>query len=167
MPAGSQNAAPGRDLGEREQPELRAQPAVVVGAGALEQLEVLLELALGEERRPVHAREHRVRRVPAPVRAGDRLQLERLDPAGARRVRTSAQVGERPVGVQRDGRDGVGGVRVADQVLDQLDLVVLALGAEALERLVGGDVLAHERLVGVDVLAHPRLDPLEVLIADA
>ena len=54
-----------------------------------------------------------------------------------------------------------------DQVLDQLDLVVLALGAEALERLVDRDVLARERLVGGDVLAHLRLDGLEVGVGDA
>ena len=50
----------------------------------------------------------------------------------------------------------------ADEVLDQLDLVVLVLGAEALERLGDGHVLAHERLVGADVLAHAVLDALEV-----
>ena len=139
---------------------------MVVGARLLEPLEVLLELLGGEERRPIHAREHLVARIAAPVRPGDRLELERLDPLRARRVRAAAQIGERTVGVERDGLERVGGVGIPDQVLDQLDLVVLALGLEALERLGDGHVLAHERLVGGDVLAHLRLDPLEVGIGD-
>ena len=53
-----------------------------------------------------------------------------------------------------------------DEVLDQLDLVVLALGAEALQGGVDGDVLAREGLVGGDVLAHLRLDGLEVGVGD-
>ena len=77
-------------------------------------------------------------------------------------MRPAAQVGEGAVGVQRHGLDAL----VADQVLDQLDLVVLLLCAKAVERLGYGHLLAHERLVGVDVLLHPRLDPLEVGVGD-
>ena len=55
---------------------------------------------------------------------------------------------------------------VADEVLDQLDLVVLPLANEALERLADRDVLAHEPLVGLDVLAHLRLDRLEVVLRE-
>jgi hypothetical protein len=73
-------------------------------------------------------------------------------------VRAAAQVGERPVRVQRDRVDAF----VADQVLDQLDLVVLPLGAEALERLRDRDVLSDERLVCADVLAHALLDARQV-----
>ena len=69
-----------------------------------------------------------------------------------------------PVGVERDGVHRVGGIGVLDEVLDQLDLVVLALGAEALERLRHRHVLARERLVGGDVLAHLRLDGREVRV---
>ena len=123
-----------------------------------------LELVLGEERSAVDAREHRAVRIPAPVGAGDGLQLERLDALRAGAVRAAAEVGERAVGVQADGVEWVGGIGVADEVLDQLHLVVLALGAEALERLVDADVLAHEALVGLDVLAHLLLDALEVRV---
>ena len=122
-----------RDLGEREQPELRAEPAVVARLGLLEALEVLLEVLLLEERGAVDAREHRAVGVAAPVGAGDRLQLDRADPAGGRRVRAAAEVEERAVLVEADGVDAL----VADEVLDQLDLVVLALLAEVLDRLRG------------------------------
>ena len=142
------------DLGELEQAELRPEPPVIVGPRALEPLEMGLEILPAEERRPIHAREHRPAGVAPPVRAGHRLELERLDPPGARRVRAPAEVGERAVGVQRDRLD----LLVAHQVLDQLDLVRLVLGQEALERLARRDVVPHERLVGGDVLAHLRLE---------
>jgi hypothetical protein len=154
--------APGRDLVEQEEPELLAELAVVAGARLLETLEVVVEVLLLEEGRPVDAGEHLAARVAAPVRAGDRLQLEGADALGRRRVRAAAQVGEGAVGVERDGPHAV----VAHEVLDELDLVVLALGAEALERLGHGDVLAREGLVGGDVLAHARLDGLEVGVRD-
>jgi hypothetical protein len=146
------------DVREGEQAELRPQAPVVARLGLLEAREVLGQLVLGEERGPVDAGEHLARRVAAPVGARDGLQLERLDALGRRGVRPAAQVGERPVGVQGHGV----GALVADDVLDELDLVVLALGAVALEGLRGGDLLAHERLVGLDVGAHLLLDAREV-----
>ena len=51
---------------------------------------------------------------------------------------------------------------LALQVLDQLDLVWLALGAEALDRLIRGDLGPFEGLVRLDVGPHRLLDPLEV-----
>ena len=161
VPFGSQKAEPGDERREKvNSSSSRAELAVVARPRLLELLEVRVEIGLLEEGRPVDAREHLAVGVAAPVGAGDRLQLDRADALGARRVRAAAQVGERAVGVERDGLDAV----VADEVLDQLDLVVLALGAEALERLGDGHVLALERLVGGDVLAHLRLDRLEVRV---
>ena len=75
-------------------------------------------------------------------------------------MRPAAEIGERPVGVQGDGLDAL----VPDQVLDQLDLVILALVPEMLDRLGHGQLGAHERLVGGDVLAHLGLDALEVCL---
>jgi len=77
-------------------------------------------------------------------------------------VRPAAQVGERTVAVKGDGLDAI----VPHEVLDQLDLVVLALGPEALDRLRRRQLAALERLVGLDVLAHPRLDALEVVLGE-
>ena len=114
------------------------------------------------ERGAVDPREHLARGVAAPVRAGEREQLERLDPAGRGRVRAAAEVGEGAVRVERDRLDA----RVADQVLDQLDLVGLVLGAEALERLLDPDVLARELLLRADVLAHLLLQRGQVVLGD-
>ena len=152
----------GRDLRQEEQVQLASQLAVVALARLLQALHVRGQVVLGQERRAVHAREPGVVRVPAPVGAGHAGQLERLDPLGRRRVRAAAQVGEGTVGVQGDGVDAL----VPDEVLDQLDLVVLALGPKALQRLGHGDVLARELLVGFHVLSHLGLDALEIGVAE-
>ena len=94
-------------LGEREQPELAAQLAVVARAGLLEALEVRLEVLLGEECGAVDAREHLAVGVAAPVGAGHARELEGLDPLGAGAVRAAAEVGERAVAIQRDGLDAL------------------------------------------------------------
>ena len=135
---------------------------MVARAGLLEPLQVLLQLLLGVEGGAVDAREHLPRGVAAPVRARDAEQLERLDALGGGRVRAAAEVGERAVGVERDRLDPV----VAHEVLDQLDLVVLPLAHEPLERRAGRHVLALEDLVGLHVLAHLGLDRLEVVLGD-
>ena len=74
-------------------------------------------------------------------------------------MRPSAEVLEGAVAVQRDGL----GALVTRQVLDQLDLVILALGAKQLDSLAGGELAALEGLVRLDVLGHLLLDPREVL----
>ena len=137
---------------------------MVALARRLEPLEVLLELLLRGPGRAIHAREHLAVGVAAPVGAGHARELERLDSLRARAVRAAAEVGEGPVPVERDGLDRVGGVGILHEVLDQLDLVVLALAPEALDRLGDRHVLALEVLVGLDVLAHLGLDALEVVL---
>ncbi len=122
-----------------------------------------LELLLGVKGGAVDPGQHLARLVAAPVGAGDRVEREGADAAGGRGVRAAAEVLEGAVAVQRDRVDAL----VADQVLDQLDLVVLALGAELLDRLGDGQLAPLEGLVGLHVLGHRRLDALEVLVADA
>ncbi len=68
-----------------------------------------------------------------------------------------------PLRVERDRLDAL----VGDQVLDQLDLVVLALGLEALDRLGDRQLAALEVLVGLDVLAHLLLDARQVVLGQA
>ena len=139
---------------------------MVAQAGLLEALEVLLQLGLGEEGRAVDAGEHRAIGVPAPVGAGERVQLEGADRLGGGGVGSAAEVGEGPVGVQRDRLQGMLGRGGADEVVDQLDLVVLPLVREALTRLRDGDVLADELLGGFDVLAHAGFDRRQVGLRD-
>ena len=76
-------------------------------------------------------------------------------------MRAAAEVLEGAVAVQRDRLDAL----VADQVLDQLDLVVLALLPEQLDRLGGRDVAALERLVGLDVARSSPPRSAQVVLA--
>ena len=123
---------PGRLGAEHEEPELAAQAAVVALAGLVQEALVLLQVGLLEERRSVDPAQHRPALVAAPVRAGNRGELDRLDALGRRPVRAQAEVREGAVAIERNGLDPL----VANQVLDQLDLVGLVFGLEALERLV-------------------------------
>ena len=116
-----------RDVREGEQPQLAPQLAMIARLGLLDPLEVLFQLRLGEEGGPVDPREHRARRVAAPVGARDRAQLEGSDRLRARGVRAAAQIGERTVGVERDRSQRVRWAGIAHEIVDQLDLVVLAL----------------------------------------
>src|SRR5687767_1469564 len=108
---------------------------------------MLIEILLREERGAVDPGQHLPGLVAPPVSAGERVQLHRLDASGRGAVRAAAEVLEGPVAIERDGL----GPLAADEVLDQLDLVVLALAAELLDRLGRRNVAALERLVGLDV----------------
>ena len=66
-------------LVEVEEVELQAKAAVIPRAGLLEALEVRIEVGLGVEGRAVDPRQLGVLLVPAPVRAREARQLERLD----------------------------------------------------------------------------------------
>src|SRR5215216_6057954 len=104
----------------------------------LEPADVLTEVLLREEGGPVDAGQHLVLRLAAPIGAGDVRELEGLHPPGARGVRAAAEVREGTVAVERHGLDTL----VAHEVLDQLDLVVLALGPEALDGIAGRQLAA-------------------------
>ncbi len=79
-------------------------------------------------------------------------------------MRTATEISERSVGVQRDGLERVAGILVADQVVDQLDLVVLLFCGEPLAGLRHGQIGALEGLAGAHVLAHAGFDRREVLL---
>ena len=151
-----------RLVAQHEEAELRAEAAVVARFRLLDPLQVLLEVGLGEEGGAVDPGQLLAVLVAAPVGAGDRVQLDRLDPAGRGRVRAAAEVLERAVAIERDRLDPF----VADQVLDQLDLEALVLVAEDLDRLGDRDVAALEALVGGDVSAHRLLDLRQVIFGD-
>src|SRR5579864_5423968 len=146
-----------RVLVEVEEVELLPEHAVVALARLLEPLEIRVEIVLRVERRPVDPRQLRLRRVPAPVGAGEPRQLERLDRLRVLQVRTAAEVDEIALRVQRDV--AVGGI-------DELHLVRLALGLEARLRLVARDLLARPFAPLVELFLDLRLDAREIVLVD-
>ncbi len=146
-----------RHLGEVEQVELLAQPAVVALLRLLDPLEVRVEVLLVEERRPVHAGQLLVLLVAAPVRARERRQLHGLDRRRVLEMRALAEVGELALAVERD---------VAFGRVHELDLVRLALGLEPRLRVVAGDLLARPLAALGDLAAHLLLEALEVGVGD-
>ncbi len=148
---------PRRVLVEVEEIELVPEPAVVALARLLQPLEVRVEILLVVERRPVNARELRLRRVAAPVRAGEAGELQRLDRFRVLQVRAAAEVGELPLRVQ--GNVSLRGV-------DELDLVRLVLRGEQLARLVARDLLARPLATLGELAFDLRLDRVQVLLAD-
>ena len=55
-------------------------------------VEKIVEIFLGEKRRPINALQLRILLVAQPVGAGDIQQLERLDLAGRRDMRAAAEI---------------------------------------------------------------------------
>ena len=154
-----------RDVVEAVQVELRRR----AGGGRASsprprRHEVLVELLLRRPGRAVDALEHRPLLVAAPVRAGRAEQLERPDLAGARDVRAATQVDEwaLPIEGRRRHRRAValGG---GEEVVDDLDLERLVALDEEGAGLVRASLAELERVVGGDALAHPRLDRREVV----
>jgi hypothetical protein len=71
---------PGRRRMEEEQIQLAAESAVVTLLRLLQAMQVLLEVLLREERRPVDAVKGLPLRVTAPIGSGRIKQLEVLQP---------------------------------------------------------------------------------------
>ncbi len=147
----------GRMLVEVEEIELRAEPAVVARLRLFQPHEMGVEIGLRVERRAVDAGQLRVVLVPAPVRAGEARQLERLDRRGVLEVRPTAEVREVALRVQRDRAVGLA---------SELHLVRLRLGLEASQRLLPRDVLARPRASFLELAPDLGLDALEIALAD-
>src|SRR4051795_8957605 len=107
---------------------------MVALACLFEKHEMRVEIRLRVERSAVDAGQLRVALIAAPVRAGEAGQLERLDRLRVLEMRAAAEIGELSLRVEGD---------VALRGADELDLVRLALRLEALDRVVGGDLLAR------------------------
>ena len=122
----------------------------------LGRLLVLLELLLRRERGAVDALQLLVRFVALEVDARRLEQLDRADLRGALHVRAAAEVDEAAVAIERD--------RVAGRnVLQALELQVVAALAEDPLGLLARHLDALERRIFGDDLAHLRLDRLEIL----
>ena len=102
QPFGMPEHHAGRLVLQVEQVERAAELAVVALLGLLDPVQVGVEIFLPGPGGAVDPLQHLVSRVAAPVRAGKLRQLEHLELAGRRHVRAAAQVGEAPLGVERD-----------------------------------------------------------------
>ncbi len=118
---------------------------------------MLVEVLLVEEGGAVDAGQLGLRRVPAPVGAGEREELHRLDRRRVLEVGPAAEVGE--VALAVEGDRPVGGV-------DELDLVGLPLGLEETAGLVAIDVEALPGSALGDLPADLLLEPLQVVLVD-
>src|SRR5690606_38504004 len=83
--------------------QLFAQHTVVAAFGFFNELEVLLELFLGEERGGVDALQLLPLGVPFPVGTGNAQQLEGPDGPGTGNVRAAAEVNELSLPIEREG----------------------------------------------------------------
>ena len=133
-----------------EKVELLAELAVVALLGFLDALDVRVELLLVGPCGAVDALQLLVLRVATPVRAGNAGQLERLEEARVRHVRTAAHVDVFLVIVEAH-------LLFIGHVLDQAQLVVLAALLEHVDHFGARRHLLDDVVVLVDELAHALL----------
>ncbi len=134
----------------------------------LEHLQVRGEILLVTPDRAVDALEHRVVLVAAPVRPGNRHQLEGVwgDLPRVLHVRTPAQILEAGVPVGADDRRLAAFIAVLvdptlSQTFDQLEFIGLPL--EQLPRFISRHLAVFERKAAADDFAHPAFYLLEIL----
>ena len=145
---------------EHEEAELLPELAVVALLGFLETLQIRVELRLGEEGGAVHALHRLILRVALPVRVRRGQQLERLEPARWRHVRSDTEVDEEVAVLDRVAGD----VRLAGRLLlDELHLQRLAALGEEVDRFLARPHLPLVREIGGGELAHLRFDALQIL----
>ena len=146
------------DLLNREQVELLAQHAMVAGLDLFQTREVRLQVLVVEEGGSVDALKLLVLLIAEPVGSSDRHDLERLDPARGRHVRTAAEISKAAVAVERNLLPWLG------ETLDEVDLHELALAIVVGEALFPWFGLANKRLVACDHLCHACFDRCKVCV---
>src|SRR5262249_13381955 len=120
----------------------------------LEPPEVPIEILLRQPGRAVDSLEHWVLLVATPVGAGRREKLERADVTRRRDMRSTTQIDEITLAVERHG----GRVDPAQD----LHLERLAPFLEEPDRRLARHLLADEWMIGRYDLAHGALDLLEI-----
>ena len=141
---------------EMEQVQLPGQLAVIALLRLLDAQDVGGELLPVGPGRAIDALQLLVLRIATPVRAGNAGQLEGLEEARVRHVRTTAHV-EIILMVVEAHRLFVG------HVLDQAQLVILATRLERGNHLVARRHLLDDVVFGVDQLGHACFDRRQIL----
>ena len=142
---------------EVEEVHLARELAMVAPLRLLELLEIGVELLPPGKGGGVDPREHRLRRIAAPVGARNFHQLERVaDFASRGHVGAAAKVGPIALAIKLD-------LLVERNGVDEFDLECFAFLLEEAFRLVARDHRLGEGLVARDDLAHALLDRREIL----
>ena len=144
--------------GECKEFHILANLAVVAFLGFFEEHEVLVEHFLLGEGNAIHAGEHLVVFVAAPICTGNARYLHSLDIACARQVRTTAEVGVSALSVFCDC--------AVFEFGDEFTLVVVALGLKIFERVSLCHFLADVGVVLTGDFHHLLLNRREVLVGD-
>ena len=156
---------------EGEQIHFRAELAVVTLGGLLKASLICLEVLLSGESRAIDALQHRIGFASAPVCGCRTLDLERLDIASVRQVRSAAQILPHHIAVTVDvvieaqflATDFGGGfwIEVGFLVFDEFNLVRL-IGLFC-QSLLFGHHAAAEGLGGLDNALHALFDLFKIV----
>jgi len=147
------------EVREVDEVELLAELAVIAGLRVLDLLEIRVELFLVGPGGAVDPLQHRVPLVAAPVRAGDRGQLERAEAAGRWDVRSAAEIEPFALAIDRQRL-------IAGDALNDLHFVFFAQLLERPDRLFARPLLAADRQIATRDLGHLLFDAAQVLIAE-
>src|SRR5687767_774782 len=142
-----------RERMEHEQVQLAANFAMIAALRLLDAMEILLEIFLREPRGAVDALEHLPLLITAPIRTRNGHELEVLDAARRRYVRTTAKIEERAIAVDAD-----------DLVLAELfeALELQGIIREQLARFFLRHPAPLERLILLRNLLHFGFDLLDI-----
>src|SRR5450756_1209717 len=113
------------------------------------------QLFLRWESRTIDALKHLVLLVPSPIRSCDRQKLKMLKVACGRDMRSTAEVRERALSVERDGR--------RRYLRKDLDLILVAAFLEEFDGLGYRLVLSAEMFAALGDLVHLLLDYSEII----
>ena len=140
---------------DRDQVQFLPQLAVVPSLDLLQLGQMGIQLGLGRERGTVDPLEHRIPFIASPISSCTREELQCADPASRWDMRTSAEIHELSLAVERR-------CLILD-VFQYVNFVVLSSFFEESDRVLPRHLHSLERNVGLHDLVSPRFDLLKVL----
>ncbi|TLD45489.1 MAG: hypothetical protein FAZ92_02233 [Accumulibacter sp.] len=147
---------PGRLVLQVKEVELPTQLAMIPLLGFFEHVQVCILVFLTDPGGAVDALQLFVSVVPAPVGTGQLHQLEDLQSTGRWDMRTTTKVNEVSFAVQRDSL-------IRRYRIDQLRLVVLALGLEEGDSLIALPDFPLHRQIAPHQFRHPPFDRRQIV----